>query len=59
LTPLVQEIVSRPGWVKDNAMAFLITGTGHRTADAFDGTGGHPPRLTVTYKMPARCSPTS
>ncbi|MEY2407722.1 MAG: hypothetical protein QOF48_392 [Verrucomicrobiota bacterium] len=53
LTPLVQEIVSRPGWVKDNAMAFLITGSGHRTADAFEETSGTPPRLTVTYRMPA------
>ena len=53
LTPLVQAIVSRPGWVKDNAMAFLFTGTGHRTADAYEQAGGTPARLTLTYKMPA------
>jgi GH25 family lysozyme M1 (1,4-beta-N-acetylmuramidase) len=53
LTPLVQAIVSRPGWVKDNAMAFLFTGAGHRTADAYEQAGGTPPRLTITYRMPA------
>ncbi len=53
LTALVQAIVSRPGWIKDNAMAFLITGTGHRTADSFEDVGGTAARLTVTYKMPA------
>lgn len=53
LTMLVQAIVSRSGWVKDNAMAFLFTGTGHRTADSYEQSGGSPPRLTLTYKMPA------
>jgi hypothetical protein len=53
LTTLVQAIVSRPGWVKDNAMAFLFTGTGHRTANAYEQVGGAPPRLTITYQMPA------
>jgi hypothetical protein len=53
LTPLVQAIVSRPGWVKDNAMAFLIAGSGHRTADSYEQAGGSPARLALTYKMPA------
>ncbi len=53
LTPLVQAIVSRPGWTNTSALAFLITGTGHRTADSFEDASGTPPRLTVTYKMPA------
>jgi GH25 family lysozyme M1 (1,4-beta-N-acetylmuramidase) len=53
LTPLVQAIVSRPGWVKDNAMAFLFTGSGHRTADSYEQAGGTPARLMLTYKMPA------
>lgn len=53
LSVLVQEIVSRPNWTNTSAMAFLITGTGHRTADSFDDASGTPPRLTVAYKMPA------
>ena len=52
LAGLVQEIVSRPGWGSGNAMAFFITGTGHRTADAFDKAGGSPARLTISYTTP-------
>jgi M6 family metalloprotease-like protein len=49
LAAVVQEIVSRPGWNSGNAMAFLISGLGHRTADAFDKAGGVPARLNITY----------
>jgi hypothetical protein len=56
LTPnvaaLVQEVTSRPGWTNGNAMAFLISGSGHRTADSFDKSGGFPPRLIVNYTSP-------
>ncbi|HEY0552508.1 MAG TPA: hypothetical protein VGF13_23105, partial [Verrucomicrobiae bacterium] len=49
LSPLVSEVIARPGWSNGNAMAFLISGTGHRTADAADDIGGTPPTLTVSY----------
>lgn len=52
LAGLVQEVVSRPGWETGNAIVFLISGTGHRTADAFDKSGGFPARLTVTHTSP-------
>ena len=56
LTPnvagLVQEVTSRPGWSAGNAIAFIISGTGHRTADSFDKPGGFPPRLIVDYVSP-------
>ncbi len=52
LAGLVQEIISRPGWVSGHALAFLITGTGHRTADSFDKAGGFPARLTIGYTTP-------
>jgi hypothetical protein len=29
---VVQEVVSRPNWSAGNALAIIITGTGHRTA---------------------------
>ena len=38
IAALVQAIVSRPGWVQGNALAVQITGTGRRTAEAFEGT---------------------
>jgi len=49
LAGLVQEVVSRPGWVSGNALVFVVSGTGHRTAESFDKAGGAPARLTVQY----------
>jgi hypothetical protein len=46
LTSVIQEIVDRPGWA-GRSLAVLITGTGHRTADSFEGA--HPPLLHVEY----------
>lgn len=56
LAALVQEIVSRPGWASGHAIAFLIAGTGHRTAEAFDKAGGTPPGLSVTYSTESTAS---
>ena len=36
LAALVQAVVSRPGWAQGNALAVQVTGTGRRTAEAFD-----------------------
>jgi hypothetical protein len=33
---IVQEIVSRTGWASGNALAIIVTGTGKRTAEAFE-----------------------
>ena len=37
LSAVIQEVVSRPGWVSGNALAIIITGSGHRTARSYDG----------------------
>ncbi len=50
LTPVVQETVSRAGWVSGNAMVFIITGSGTRTAQSFNGTFA--PTLHIEY-LPA------
>jgi hypothetical protein len=52
LAGLVQAVVSRPGWQPGNAIVFLITGIGHRTADAFDKSGGSPAVLRVSFLTP-------
>ncbi len=52
LAGLVQEVVSRPGWNRGNAIVFLIAGVGHRTADTFDKPGGTPARLMVSFTSP-------
>ena len=56
LAAVVQEIVSRPGWASGNAIAFLIEGTGHRTAEAFDKVGGVPASLSITYSVESTAS---
>jgi hypothetical protein len=49
LAPIVQEVVGRPGWKSGNPLAVLITGSGHRTAKAFDGGAASAPLLHVEY----------
>jgi hypothetical protein len=38
LATIVQQLVNRPGWASGNAMVFLVTGSGTRTAESIDGT---------------------
>ncbi len=50
ISALVREVTSRSGWTPGNAMAFFVTGAGHRTAESADKTGGYAPVLSVTYR---------
>ncbi|MBN1669930.1 MAG: fibronectin type III domain-containing protein [Kiritimatiellae bacterium] len=49
IAAIVQEIVDRSGWTRGNAMALLVSGTGKRTADSYDGDGAGAPLLHVEY----------
>ena len=49
LAALVQEQVNRPGWATGNAMVFLVTGTGTRTAESLEGKALGAPLLHVEY----------
>ncbi len=49
LSSLIQQVVNRPGWVTGNAMAFIVTGSGHRTAATFDGNSAAAPKLVIEY----------
>jgi len=51
LKTIVQEAVNRPGWVEGNAVAFMIDGTGRRTAEAKDGLS--PPVLVLEFRRQA------
>ena len=53
LASIVQQVVSRPGWASGNALAFVITGTGTRTAVAFDGGATQAAKLIVSYQSGA------
>ena len=51
LSAVVQEIVSRPGWAGGNAVVLVITGSGTRTAAAFERGAAEAPVLHIEYRM--------
>ncbi|HZN38536.1 MAG TPA: hypothetical protein VFD82_07010 [Planctomycetota bacterium] len=53
LSIIVQEIVNRPGWSYGNAMVLVITGTGCRTAAAYDHSPAIAAKLIVNYQTAA------
>jgi hypothetical protein len=62
LKAIVQEIVSRANWAPSNALAFIISGSGRRTAVAWDGADSlEPPdmskvaKLVITFTYQATC----
>ncbi|WP_245517054.1 MULTISPECIES: RTX toxin [unclassified Mesorhizobium] len=52
LSAIVQEIINRSGWAALNDMAFLITGTGTRTADSYEYNPASAPLLHIEYLLP-------
>jgi hypothetical protein len=60
LAPVLQEIVDGPGWASGNAIVLIVTGSGRRAADSFEGgfatqlhvesepAGDEPPTLGLT-----------
>jgi hypothetical protein len=49
LAAVIQQVVSRTGWVSGNALVLVINGTGHRTAWSFEGLAAGAPLLHVEY----------
>src|SRR6476661_7822168 len=49
LASVVQEIVNRTGWASGNALALIVTGTGHRTARAYEGKPTATALLHIEY----------
>src|SRR5262249_19819753 len=49
LSALIDEIVSRPGWARGNALAIIVTGTGHRVATSYEGSHAAAPLLHIEY----------
>jgi DNA-binding beta-propeller fold protein YncE len=47
LAAVLQEIISRTNWTPGNSVVFIITGSGERVAESFNGTAA--PRLHVEY----------
>jgi hypothetical protein len=49
ISGVIQEIVNQGGWARGNALAVIVTGTGLRTAMAFEGGSTFAPLLHVEY----------
>jgi hypothetical protein len=48
---VIQEIVNQAGWSSGNSLAIIITGTGTRTAETFEGDSAGAPLLHVEYTL--------
>jgi VCBS repeat-containing protein len=49
ISAVIQEIVTRPGWASGNALVLMISGSGKRVAEAYNGVAAAAPLLHVEY----------
>jgi hypothetical protein len=57
LAAVVHEIVGQSGWSSGNSLVIIITGSGKRAAEAFDGVPAAAPLLHVEYSTGAPSDP--
>ncbi len=55
LAPIIQEIVNQPGWAAGHSLALIITGSGRRTAESYNGEPTMAPRLYIEYGGEQTC----
>jgi len=53
LSSVVQEVINRSSWASGNSMVFIITGTGRRVAESYNGGSSLAPLLRVEYTTSA------
>ncbi|NNC88216.1 MAG: hypothetical protein HKN82_07125 [Akkermansiaceae bacterium] len=51
LSPIVEEIISRPGWSAGNGMVIIATGSGQRVAESYNGSSSTAALLHVEYAV--------
>jgi prepilin-type N-terminal cleavage/methylation domain-containing protein len=49
ISPVIEEIVGRPGWVSGNSLVVIITGTGKRVAESVNGSSSQAALLHIEY----------
>ena len=49
LAALIQEVIVQPGWQEGNALVFIISGSGQRVAESYDGDARGAPRLYIEF----------
>ncbi len=52
ISSLIGEVVNQGGWSSGNSIVIIITGTGSRVAEAFDGVPAAAPLLHIEYSIP-------
>lgn len=52
ISPIIQEIIDRPGWEQGQSLAIMINGSGERIAKSYDGDKVGAPLLYVKYNQP-------
>ena len=57
LAPVIQELVDRAGWSAGNSVVLLLTGTGRRVAESYEGSAAGAAVLHVEYAPPSRGAP--
>lgn len=57
LIPIISEIVNREGWEAGNALAFVITGNGTRTAEAYESGANLAAKLVLEVELPIPSQP--
>ncbi|MEJ2559487.1 MAG: Ig-like domain-containing protein, partial [Anaerolineae bacterium] len=58
IAPIIQEIVNRPGWAIENSLVVIITGSGRRVAESYDGRPIAAPLLHLEYIVSDQQPPT-
>ncbi|MEA3295515.1 MAG: hypothetical protein U9P81_11240, partial [Euryarchaeota archaeon] len=49
ISPIIQEIVNRNNWASGNALSIIVTGSGRRTAESYNGEPDNAPLLVIEY----------
>ncbi len=49
ISPVLQEVINKPSWSSGNALVILISGTGERVAESYNGDQSGAPLLHVEY----------
>jgi hypothetical protein len=49
IAPVIQEIVNRSGWSSGNSLVIIITGSGDRVAESYNGDKAAAPRLHIEF----------
>ncbi len=52
IASVIQPVVNRTGWAANNAVVLILTGSGARIAEAWDGLAAGAPILHIEYTPP-------